>query len=770
MKTIFTFIKNNFCLLLIFFNLSILKAQNLVWNGSVSTNFFTEQNWTNTSTNLPPANGTIEPNVAINNVLIINNYNQNIVANGIISLGNGSLTISNAQLIANAISGGEVVLNNLGYLDVTSVSPLLNNVSVKLNSNLAWLRTNNVKGPLFQSTLLSQLQVNGQPASYPNNIRLENYYLNGTVIRVKDNSTAPFRLYQQNNLLGTFSDFTLFNIHSGNQILNNFNQSISSFILRKGYMVTLAANTDGTGKSKNYIAIEQDLVINQLPNYLKDNVKFIRVLPWNWATKKGRTGPSTDLNTTWQYQWNNTMESSLDIEYVPMAWGAGGADSDADIDLYRSKYKSTHVLGFNEPDDCNAQSGQFNNLCNTDVAVNLYRNLMKTGMRLVSPSGREEAPFGWLKEFIDKANTLDIRMDVIAVHWYDWGSNPVNTSNATPQQIFNRFVTYLQNVYNLYGLPIWITEFNANPNRSNATNLAFMQLALPYLETLSYVERYAWYQPNSGVANYYEADGVTLSNVGIFYKNQLSNPSIPQATFSANNSLERYYNVVPQLSNNLLDNANFELGNLTSWFGSNINTLSGSDVYQGSTSGRILSGTGNIFTLAPVEPSEQYNLSFYTRWFVSPAAPISVQIRNASNDAIIFSQLMSANTNWNLVQFNFTVPSNVVAIKIYFEKGNEPGWFIDNVVLTKSAALNNSIFENKSAKIYPNPTSGIITIKTSEPITSIKVYNLQGQLILENKNLKNIEATLNIENNLKGIYLVSIETEKSTLTEKIILN
>ena len=61
-------------------------------------------------------------------------------------------------------------------------------------------------------------------------------------------------------------------------------------------------------------------------------------------------------------------------------------------------------------------------------------------------------------------------------------------------------------------------------------NKGFMELALPYLESLDYVERYAWFQPNSGVADYYENDNYTA--VGEFYKNQISTPAIPNASLS----------------------------------------------------------------------------------------------------------------------------------------------------------------------------------------------------------------------------------------------
>ncbi len=745
-------------------------AQTLVWNGSTSNNFFTEQNWTDSATNAAPANGTLDPGVAINRTLIINSFNNTINANGVIALGIGSLSITDANLSAFGFSGGEVNLNQRAYVDLITTTPLQNNSVIKLNSSIAWVRTTNLKGELVLSNLISNFLVNNQVANYPNNLRLDNYYFNGTTIRIKDHAnTRPFRLFENNNLSGNSFDFSLDVIHSENFINSNLNNT-ASFVLRKGYMVTLAANADGTGKSKNYIASEQDLIVNELPIYLKNKVKFIRVLPWNWVNKKGVSLVTNELNSNWFYRWNNNMDSNINIEYVPMSWGAGGANNN-NIPIYLSKYKSTHVLGFNEPDDCNAQSGQFNNLCQTDVAVNLYRNLMKTGMRLVSPNGREEAPFGWVKEFMVKANALDIRVDVIGVHWYDWGSNPASTPNATPQQIFNRFATYLQNVYNLYGLPIWITEFNANPNRSNATNLAFMQLALPYLETLDYVERYCWFQPSSGTANFFESDETTLNNVGNFYKNQVSNPSIVASTVNADNNLDKFINIVGYNPNNLVNNSDFELGNLTAWFGQNIQTLTGTEVYQGTTSGRILNGSGHIFHLVPVTPNTVYDLSFFTKWFASPTSPIAVQILNASNNALITSQLMTNSTSWNQVNLTFTVPSNVESVKVYVEKQNQPGWFIDNVVMQRNVALSQDTFlVPKQLNVFPNPSLNEFNISSNHVIKSLEIYTITGQKVLEKSNINAYNHKINLENNPKGVYLLVSKNEDETKhSQKLIL-
>ena len=124
-----------------------------------------------------------------------------------------------------------------------------------------------------------------------------------------------------------------------------------------------------------------------------------------------------------------------------MSWGHNATDSD-DITNYRNKYKVTHVMGFNEPDDCNSQSGQYGDLCQENIAIEYYKNLMKTGLRLVSPACRQGGETTWLNNFNNLAIQNDIRIDVIAVHWYDWSSNPQNSINANQ----SKFSTDLNNI------------------------------------------------------------------------------------------------------------------------------------------------------------------------------------------------------------------------------------------------------------------------------------------------------------------------------------
>lgn len=449
----------------------------------------------------------------------------------------GKITLINGTLEAKSISGGILLLNENSYVNLSDSEPLLNDVDVYLNSNSSWVRLENVNPNKVFDDFSSQLFVSDVVANYPSNIRFDNYYDQGTVIRPHNDNLSPLTIYSDENSSGTSADILIDQVFSGSSIPNQLNNNIESFYLKRGYMLTLASNFDGTGKSKVYIASNEDLELISLPEFLRNNVSFIRIVPWNWVSKKGTAGDIPGMDNTWYYRWNNQGESDLQREYTPMAWGYGGANEPSDIDLYQSKYKATHVLAFNEPDDCNGQSGQYNNMCDVNTALNVYENLMKTGLRLVSPACRQGAVFDWLNSFNALAVQNDIRIDVIAVHWYDWSMNPENSPNEDPNNIFNRFKTYLDNVYALYGLPIWITEFNGNKYRTQEVNRQFMELAIPYLESLDYIERYSWFEPVTGTADFYDA-AMNLTPIGEYYKNYQSNASIPAPSYIGQDNLD----------------------------------------------------------------------------------------------------------------------------------------------------------------------------------------------------------------------------------------
>ena len=519
----------------------ICFGQEYFWKENPNNqDFFDENNWIDTLTGLNAPSFSIEPNQDIDLDL---NLTCNSYADYPIRFGLGSITISNGTLFANRIDSGIVKISNLGYLVMKDSVPFVNNSQINLLSKLSSIKLNSVPPIDVQNNYLSFVFFNQTPSNLLDNIRLDNYYDGGTVIRLCDSLTKPLTIYSQDSLVGLSADIVINELVNGGLIPNGMNNNINSFLLRQGYMATFAINEDGTGKSKVFIALEKDLVVNSLSDLKLNGISFIRVVPWNWISKKGLCDINHEQylmlidnsNSWWYYDWGNSDSSKLNTEYTPMSWGASGADDQSDIDKYKSKKKVTHVMGFNEPDNCNGQSGQWWNLCIPDTSVLYYNNLMKTGLRLVSPGCREEAWNDWLDTFNILAIQQNTRIDVIAVHWYDWGGNPTNTPNANPQNIFNRFKNYLSNVHSLYNLPIWITEFNGNVNRTDSVNLEFMKLALPYLDTLSYVERYAWF-PSNSIQQFINSFG-NLTLEGLYYAEHKSSPSIKNNIYANRNNL-----------------------------------------------------------------------------------------------------------------------------------------------------------------------------------------------------------------------------------------
>ncbi len=315
-------------------------------------------------------------------------------------------------------------------------------------------------------------------------------------------------------------------------IPNGFDNNIESFNIPQGYMVTFAENADGTGESICYVAATN--IMNQnLPTRLRNKISFIRYLPIDIPNKKGvcqtNIQVSTVLGATWFYNWGNSQNSTSNQQYVPMTWGGFAANTTSALALIQ-KDNISHLSSFNEPDNASQA-----NMPDIDVAVEKYKIMMRTGLRLGSPVTEQDNALAigdWLPTFMAKAEAAKARVDYINVHWYDWGNQTQTgaTDDATATGALNRLKTYLGNIHAKYpNHPVWITEFNCNPNRtSENVHILFMQKATAWLNGVSYIERYAYFfpsslQPTSGAPDY------NITTLGQTWKNQSSPP-----TFSAN--------------------------------------------------------------------------------------------------------------------------------------------------------------------------------------------------------------------------------------------
>lgn len=278
-----------------------------------------------------------------------------------------------------------------------------------------------------------------------------------------------------------------------------YDDKIKSFLLPKGYMAVFAENQNGTGESICYVAAVSDVKEN-LPTRLLDKVSYVRVVPIKNVNKKGVCNVNiNDVNAlkgAWFYNWGLGGLSTAQMQYVPMTWGKGSATS-ANALAFIGRRDIDHLLSFNEPDNVSQA-----NIGNIDDAVNGYKTMLFSGLRMCSPAVEQDnstASTDWLPKFINVASSQKARIDVIALHWYDWGNQTATlaTPQLTADAVLNRFKNYVAKLHAAYpDQALWFTEYNCNPARSEEVHKIFMQISAAYLNTLPYVERYAYFFPS----------------------------------------------------------------------------------------------------------------------------------------------------------------------------------------------------------------------------------------------------------------------------------
>lgn len=258
-----------------------------------------------------------------------------------------------------------------------------------------------------------------------------------------------------------------------------------------------------------------------------------------------------NLGVSWYYNWSDYERGDLiDAEFVPMVWGAGSVNEttlkNIKAGYEAGKYK--YLLTFNEPD----HSEQSN--MSVDQALALWPQLEALGIPLSSPAPSNYST-GWLDEFMTKAEKLGYRVDFLALHCYQ---------DYSESGAHNKLKKELTEIYEKYGLPIWITEFAAvdvsvwnpftpegNPKCTLAAAKTYIKNTTDMLESLGFIERYSWFLDNFSRSDYYSNPNPhpeapytalydpddTLSATGEIYKNRFSAPaltineqSLPQAS------------------------------------------------------------------------------------------------------------------------------------------------------------------------------------------------------------------------------------------------
>jgi hypothetical protein len=375
----------------------------------------------------------------------------------------------------DAVAGKHYELIGTSELILQSAKAPIQNGEVHFNSEDAMLVFEHFRPSQVQAKFLQYLRVNGEPAKLGKNIRLVRA-VNSTVVQPHGESYQPLQSFNQTRYRGEPRSYSLHTYYKSAQLGDDEDQ-IASFILKRGYMATLADNEDGTGASQVFIASERDLRVPSLPSNLRGKVSFIRVFPWRWTGKKGYGGKPNQaelLDVQWRYNWGAGDESTLDMEYVLMKHNPNWPT----FKEINNKRHVTHLLGFNEP----MQEDQAN--MPMEQVLRLWPKMQASGLRLGSPC-TTDGTIDWLYEFLDLAKKRGYRVDFITVHYYKGGWSD------------EKFIKWMRDIHERTGLPLWVTEFNNGArwvkghNPSLQQNAKVLEGYSKIMDQCDFIERYA---------------------------------------------------------------------------------------------------------------------------------------------------------------------------------------------------------------------------------------------------------------------------------------
>lgn len=406
--------------------------------------------------------------------------------------------------------GGPMELHITGTGDPVAGSTFL------FSSPDAWLFFERIRPSVVISRFLKQMSVSGKPAALGTNIRVVQYG-DGAVVIPHSEDFPAVTAWSGKSMAGESMPLQA-HVSYDDSKLGKMKGIISSLHIKRGYSVTIASKENGSGISRNYVAQDHDLVIEDLPPGLDNEVRFIRIFPWRWVNKKGIAGAiAKNLNVAWFYDWNISTNSSPDLEYVPIRqnrWWPG-------LNQNWKTRGSTHLLGFNEPDRPDQAK------MTVDEAISAWPDLLATGLRLGAPAP-SDGGLNWLYEFMDKADKANLRVDFVPVHYYRATEDPGDAKGAAEQ-----FYRFLKGVHDRTKRPLWITEWNHGANWTKAPDpnerqqKAAITAMIEMLDETPFVERYALYNWVEDCRALQRKDG-SLTPAGEAYRDHVSAPAFTQ--------------------------------------------------------------------------------------------------------------------------------------------------------------------------------------------------------------------------------------------------
>ncbi|KAI3316681.1 glycoside hydrolase family 128 protein [Xylariaceae sp. AK1471] len=222
---------------------------------------------------------------------------------------------------------------------------------------------------------------------------------------------------------------------------------------------------------------------------------------YNWASDPYFAGP-----------WTPDSYNPA-LNFVPMLWSAHPDLTSiwtANVNHSIASYNIDSVLAFNEPDSCGCWSCG-SSCMDVPSAVSAYKQWvqpfagrLRLGAPAVTNGVGDNVGLNYLQSFM--GNCTGCRVDFIPLHYYGSVHDPAN---------FKKHVESAWEMFNK-SIPIWITEFGTDGG-TEAEVLAWLRDVLPWLDSQSYVERYAYFMARDAGPPFLLHENATLTSIGGLY-------------------------------------------------------------------------------------------------------------------------------------------------------------------------------------------------------------------------------------------------------------
>jgi len=221
---------------------------------------------------------------------------------------------------------------------------------------------------------------------------------------------------------------------------------------------------------------------------------------------------------------------------------------------------------------------------------------------------------------------------------------------------------------------------------------------------------------------------------------------------------------------NLVQNHDFETGDLSSWtFGSG-NAVTSTWEHEGTYAVKLTGGL-TFKQVITVEPNTNYTLSAYG--YVNSSSHLGkLGVKNYGGDPVTTN---ITSTSYQKYSVDFKTGNQTTAqIYVYIANAGDVVRVDDFVVLKnldKEVVVSKSSIKMMDAQLYPNPmTNGLLTIKLPENAgaTDIAIFGIDGKVVYQRLMVKN---TVNVSTDQfeKGMYIVAFKNDQGYSTQKLMV-